>query len=234
MKIRIPALLWPDTCPFCGKVYSGGVCPLCAGKVKRLEVREPKCMQCGKPVRRPEEEYCHDCAHTHHQYDRGRSIWLHRPPVSTSIYRFKYQNQRSYGSYYAKKLKEHCGRYIKAWNPEIIIPIPLHPKRRRRRGYNQAEILAGELSKLTGIPADFSTLVRIRNSVPLKQLAGRERRRNMKGVFAVSRNFVPGASVLLVDDIYTTGSTMDAAAEILKKSGVGKVYFLTISIGQGY
>lgn len=227
-------LLWPETCPFCGKVWREGVCPACAAAIKRLELKEPRCMQCGKPVRKTEEEYCRDCVHTYHHYDRGSSIWLHKPPVSTSIYRFKYQNQRSYGEYYAKKLAEHCGRFIRAWNPDLIIPIPLHAVRRRKRGYNQAEILAVQLGKLTGIPADTEGLVRIRSSSPQKQLGSWERRQNMNNVFEISRNFTPDTSILLIDDIYTTGNTIDAAAQRLKKSGVENVFFLTISIGQGY
>ncbi|BDF38691.1 amidophosphoribosyltransferase [Lachnospiraceae bacterium] len=232
--VKVLSLFWPDTCPFCGKVWRGGACPACLAAVKRLEVKEPRCMQCGKPVRRAEEEYCRDCSHTYHHYDRGRSIWLHKSPVSNSIYRFKYQNQRNYGSYYANKMTECCNTFIRACNPYLIVPIPLHPARRRKRGYNQAEVLADCLGKLTDIRVDSKGLARIRSSSPQKLLGSRERKRNMQGAFAVTERFVPVPSILLVDDIYTTGNTIDAAAEILKKSGVQNVYFLTISIGQGY
>lgn len=227
-------LFWPETCPFCGKVHSESACLACLPAVKRLELKGPRCMQCGKPVRRTEDEYCRDCAHTYHHYDRGSSIWLHKPPVSTSIYRFKYQNQRNYGSYYAEKMTEKCGAFIRACDPYLIVPIPLHPRKRRSRGYNQAEILAACLGKLTDIRVDSRGLARIRSSSPQKLLGSSERRRNVRGAFAVTEHFRPVPSVLLIDDIYTTGNTVDAAAEILKKAGVENVCFLTISIGQGY
>lgn len=227
-------LLWPETCSFCGRVHKGGACPACARAVKQLEIKEPRCMQCGKPVSRIEEEYCYDCAHTYHHYDRGSSIWLHKPPVSTSIYRFKYQNQRNYGNYYAGKFIESCSTYIKAWNPDLIIPIPLHPRKRRERGYNQAEILAKHLAALTGISMDSKGLIRKKYTNPQKTLGSSERKKNMEGVFALSKGFVPGASILLVDDIYTTGNTIDAASARLRQAGAENVYFLTISIGQGY
>lgn len=131
-------------------------------------------------------------------------------------------------------MTEHCGTFIRACNPYLIVPIPLHPGRRRKRGYNQAEVLADCLGKLTDIRVDGKGLARIRSSSPQKLLGSRERKQNMQGAFAVTGRFVPVPSVLLVDDIYTTGNTIDAAAEILKKSGVQNVYFLTISIGQGY
>lgn len=230
----IQRLLWPQTCPFCGRVHKEGTCPECEKAVKKLEIKEPRCMQCGKPVSNTEEEYCYDCAHTYHHYDRGCSIWLHKPPVSTSIYRFKYQNQRNYGTYYAVKLAQCCRTSIKAWNPDLIIPIPLHSRKRRQRGYNQAELLAKELAVLTGIKMDSRGLIRKRYTNPQKLLKSSERKENMKEVFETGKDFKPVGSVILVDDIYTTGSTIDAAAVALRRAGVENVCFLTISIGQGY
>lgn len=64
-------LLWPEVCPFCGNVHRGGACPACQNKLEELFIREPRCMQCGKPVRNMEQEYCYDCAHTRHYYDQG-------------------------------------------------------------------------------------------------------------------------------------------------------------------
>ena len=122
---------------------------------------------------------------------------------------------------------------IGRWGIEEIIPIPLHISRRRSRGFNQAEILARELSDATGIPMRKDVLFRVKKTSPQKALGKRERRGNLKGAFAVSRTWKARKNVLLIDDIYTTGSTIEKAAEMLKKAGVQNVYFLTISIGQG-
>ena len=111
--------------------------------------------------------------------------------------------------------------------------MPLHPSRRRRRGFNQAEILARELGGLCGLPVRTDVLYRIRKTSPQKLLGRAERLRNLHGAFGVSADWKPCGNVLLIDDIYTTGATLERAAGILKKAGAQKVFFLTISIGQG-
>lgn len=118
----------------------------------------------------------------------------------------------------------------------MIIPIPLHPARYRNRGYNQAEVLAKELGKVLGILTEESILIRTQKTDPQKKLAPGKRRRNLSGAFSVMekrKNLLEGRKILLVDDIYTTGSTIDEAARVLKKAGAEKVFYLTISIGQG-
>ncbi len=123
---------------------------------------------------------------------------------------------------------------IRRWNPDVIIPVPLHRARRRKRGYNQAQILAENLGKMLCIPVDSKSLARRKKTSPQKKLGHNERKKNLKNAFAVTSAFRPVRKVLLADDIYTTGNTLDAAAKALKEKGVEKVYFLTISIGQGY
>ena len=103
----------------------------------------------------------------------------------------------------------------------------------RIRGYNQAALLAEVLGEITGISVDEDILVRVKNTKPLKQLNDKERRRSIRGAFSV-RKSVWAKTIVLIDDIYTTGSTLDEAARVLLKAGAEKVYFLTISIGQGY
>lgn len=227
-------ILWPEVCPFCGRSSKEGICPACREILVKLEMKEPRCMRCGKPILREEEEYCYDCAHTHHFYDRGVSVWLHKKPVSTSIYQFKYHNQRSFGHCYIKEAVRKYESLIREWNPEVIIPVPLHTKRRRKRGYNQAEILAEELGKQLKIPVAEELVVRRKNTTPQKQKNKKERRQSLSGTFAQRYRIGKIRSVLIIDDIYTTGSTVDEVSRILKRAGAEKVYYLTISIGQGY
>lgn len=231
---KIITLLWPEVCPFCGRASRRGICDACREELEHLRIREPRCMRCGKPIRLLEQEYCYDCMHTKHFYDSGLSLWVHRKPVSTSIYQFKYHNQRRYGTLYAEELLRCYRHIIKQWSPDLIIPIPIHRKRRRARGYNQAEEIARELSIRLQIPMDAESMVRRLNTRAQKTLGHTDRRRNLKYAFALRRGFCPVRTVLLIDDIYTTGSTIDAAAGLLKRNGVEKVHFLTISIGQGY
>ena len=227
-------LLWPEICPFCGKVNRKGICPVCKKRVKKLIVGQPVCMKCGKPVRKTEQEYCLDCMNTEHYFNRGRALWLHRPPVNHSIYQFKYHNQRAFGKYYAEEMMRQFSSVICEWNPDLIIPIPLHYKRRRKRGYNQAYILAKELGKLSGVPVEEKILQRIKYTNPQKKLDHKTRKSNLHNAFRVIKDIRGVRNVVIVDDIYTTGNTIDEAAKKLKEAGVENVYFLTVSIGQGY
>lgn len=230
----IKKLLWPEICPFCGKVSAKGICPACLEKINTLLIVQPVCMKCGKPVRKEEQEFCRDCTSVYHYFTRGRAVWLHKPPVSHSVYRFKYHNQREFAKYYALEMFGRYHSIIHTWKPECIIPIPLHRKRKRKRGYNQSMLIAKELSKLTKIPVFEAGLRRKRYTVPQKTLDYKTRRKNLEGAFSVDNRIKGIHNVLLIDDIYTTGNTIDEAARKLKEAGVENVYFLTVSIGQGY
>lgn len=109
-----------------------------------------------------------------------------------------------------------------------IIPVPLHPKRLSMRGFNQSELLAEALSGRTGVPVQKDLLVRTIHTDPQAGLSGKERRNNLKGAFSC-RKALTGETVLLVDDVITTGSTLSACAEALKKSGIRKVFACTVA-----
>ena len=174
-------------------------------------------MHCGKPIRSEVEEYCVDCRKNPTNITQGRSLWLHRDPVASAVYGFKYRNKRSWGKLFAREMVREYGAQIGRWEIDEIIPVPLHASRRRKRGYNQAEIIAEEIAGMTGIPVRSDVLFRIRKTVAQKRLG----------------RWKTGGNVLLIDDIYTTGATVERAAAVLKKAGAQNVYFLTISIGQG-
>jgi len=190
-------------------------------------------MKCGKPIRRIEKEYCTDCAAIRHEFEEGRSLWVHKEIVCDAIYALKYKNLRINGDIFGKELACYYGSYLKKHRIELLVPVPLHWKRRLKRGYNQAGIVAEALSEWSGIPADCSILKRVKCTEAQKNLDHRRRRRNVQGAFQ-AKKWVTVKNVALIDDIYTTGSTLDEAARILKLAGAEKVYFLTISIGQGF
>ena len=228
---RLLDFLYPPVCPFCGKISREGICAGCRKKI--VYVTEPRCMRCGKPLRDETLEYCRDCASHSSFITRGYGLWLHREPVSGAVYRFKYRNKRNYGRIFASELAEHYAGQIRAWEIEEIVPIPLHLSRKRKRGFNQSEVVAKELSVLLGIPCRTDILFRIRKTLPQKHLDRSGRAGNLCGAFGVSRRWQACENVLLIDDIYTTGATVGRAAKMLKKAGAQNVYFLTISIGQG-
>ena len=225
-------LLYPKTCCFCGKISVQEICDSCKEKVSYI--KEPRCKKCGKPIRYEEQEYCHDCQKQSFQYLQGRSLWIHKGAVPWSIYQFKYHNRRIYGKFYAKELYRVYGESIEEWGIDLIVPVPLHWRRRRKRGYNQAEIVARYLGELTGIPVDKHLVIRKKYTEPQKTLNNKERVKNLKHVFDVRKMTVRAKNILLIDDIYTTGSTIDAISKVLLEKGHNKVWFLTISIGQDF
>lgn len=227
-------LLYPPRCPFCDRIAGDAgetVCPLCRKIVS--EVREPVCKRCGKPLADERREFCFDCARKHHDFIEGKAMWVYEGRVRESLYRFKYQNKREYARTYAKEIARRYGAWMKRRKVQALIPVPLHRKRRRERGYNQAELLADELEGLTGIPARRELLVRVQDTRPQKQLGGTERKNNLKKAFKTTKSIVQLRCVLIIDDIYTTGSTADAAASALKEAGVPEIYVCCVSIGRG-
>ena len=188
-------------------------------------------MKCGKPLTDGRQEYCPDCRRKKHSFDAGRSLFSYQGGIRRSLYRLKYSNKREYADVYGKEMADRLGRWIRQMKITLIVPVPLHRSRERERGYNQAALLARELGQCTGIPVEENLLIRTRKTEPLKLMTGQERRKNLRGAFQVRKKISPGAHILLVDDIYTTGSTVDAAAACLKNAGGCRVFVATVAIG---
>ena len=132
---------------------------------------------------------------------------------------------------FMQKFLEKFKRKPLRWKPDLVVPVPLHPRKKRMRGFNQAAYLAERLSVLTGIPWNEHLVKKIRSTRSQKKLNAIQRRQNLKNAYQVTEK-IPGFSVLVVDDVYTTGSTADAMAMCLLEAGAEKVYFLTICAGR--
>lgn len=225
-------ILYPARCPICDKVGSNSVCGRCIGKIEY--VKEPVCKKCGKPISDEREELCNDCKYHSHNYMQGKALWVYKGPVKKSIHRLKYQNRREYAAVYAKELVNQYGDWIRRNKVQAIVPIPLHKKRRKERGYNQAELIAREIGQEMNLPVYHKMLIRCVNTRAQKELNDKERKNNLKKAFKIGKNDVQLRKILLVDDIYTTGSTIDAAAQTLQEAGISDVYFVSVSIGRGF
>lgn len=235
--------VFPPACPVCGQVlsFSGGVredvCRNCRGKL--VYIKEPRCLKCGKEISQQEAEYCYDCekkmkgSHPH-LYKQGVAVYAYTDAIQHSIYRFKYQNRREYAAFYAKEIKSICGAQIRQWNPDVIVPVPLHGSKYRKRGYNQAELIAEKLVSLLNIPMDDKLLVRSKKTIPMKELNNQERVKNLENSFICTRNSVEYKKVILADDIYTTGATINACARVLMDAGVQDIYYVCLCIGKGF
>lgn len=227
--------IYPRCCPLCHKIVvprGALVCPACVEKLKPLE--GPRCLKCGKGLENSETEYCGDCREGNHFFDQGLGILPYDDKMKASIMQYKYHGRREYSDFYAAALVYWGSKSISRWRPQAIIPVPLHPKKKRMRGFNQAALLAKPLGEHFGIPVYENWVFRVRKTIPQKELSARERRKNMESAFGAEPAPQGIRRVLLVDDIYTTGSTVDAISRILKEQGIEKVYFLTVCIGKGY
>lgn len=230
----IMALLYPPRCPLCDEVAAEGF-PICPGCRKNIRVvREPVCKKCGKPLSHSRKEFCLDCMDGKHSFTQGKALWVYEEHVKESVYRFKYQGRRDYGKVYAQEMAETYGAWIRARHIQVIAPIPLYPGKKKRRGFNQAEEVARELGRILDIPVRKNLLVRIRDTRPQKELNLAERKNNLKKSFKTTENVVQLEYILIIDDIFTTGSTMDAASLVLKGAGAGKIYFCCIGIGTDF
>ena len=189
-------------------------------------------MKCGKELENEETEYCADCMRHRHLFDRGRAVFAYKS-VSDSVYRFKYQGRREYAAYYAECMAGRLGQWIIQCRPDALIPVPIHASKRHVRGYNQAEVLAKELGSILHTPVVTDYIKRVRKTSPMKDLSVSERQNNLKRAFKICRNDVKLSTIIIIDDIYTTGSTVDAMSYELRRAGVKYIYFAALAIGRG-
>lgn len=227
------SLLYPPRCPICDQLLGAGttrMCPACARKVQYLS--GPLCCQCGKKLEDPEAEYCGDCRRGQHLFTAGRALYEYGD-IAPALYRFKYGGCREYAGFFGRELAAQLGSYIRSLAPDGLVPVPMYPAKKRRRGYNQAELLARSLGQEMELPVYAGLVTRNRNTRPLKELNYEERVNNLKKAFNLSQNGVKLKTIILVDDIYTTGTTMDQVSAALLDGGCKKVYFVTLAVGAG-
>lgn len=213
-------LLFPLQCLGCRR-GGGLLCPACIATLPRLTM--PYCPVCAQPGT---DKRCRGCVADPPKIDGLRAPFLMKGLIREAIHDFKYHGVRGaapeLGSLLAQYLDSH------SIPGEVLVPVPLHPRSLRRRGYNQSALLARELGKRTGLPVNEQLLIRIKNTPRQVDLPSRERRSNVVGSFTCSSD-AAGAAILLVDDVATTGSTMSACAAALKVAGAASVWGLVLA-----
>lgn len=229
---RLIDAVFPHRCPVCDSAMEPEeiLCPECAARIR--PITGDTCRKCGKVLSDTDRLYCYDCSRKIHFYDRGFAVFEYAD-IKQSLYRFKYSGRAEYAGFYAYAADRFIGKELKKLALDAIVPIPIHRLRYVKRGYNQAYELACELSRRMDVPVEAGLVKRRKNTVPLKKLSEEERKNNLKNAFIIVPNVVKLKRILLVDDIYTTGSTIDAVSLLLKDAGVREVYFLTVAVGAG-
>lgn len=222
-------------CVCCGSLIDEtrlyALCDSCVEKIHWNSGRT--CDKCGKAL--PDAyrgAYCYDCMEHPHCFRRGYSCMTYGLYERELILDYKYNGK----GYLGKKFGDILFDRIRWENPDIdvIIPVPIHKNRERKRGYNQTELMAARLASLWGKPLAAGSLQRVKETTLLRSLSPVERESALRGAFAVTKkgeSEIRGKAVLLVDDIYTTGATVEECSRVLLESGAAAVDFLTLASG---
>jgi len=235
---KLKKILWhvffPNTCYSCRRDLSPETTePLCTSCLKAIKDVGPLyCQRCGKPL--PDGgAHCYQCRGTKGKIFKCkiiRSSVVFGPQIRSLVHAFKYADQSYLANFLATLMARYWAIYPELAESQILVPVPLHRKKLRKRGYNQAELLAVALAEKRNLPVNTQLLRRVRNT-PSQTRFGREGRlKNMSGAFeCVLPKEVKGKIILLIDDVATTGATLEGCAEALKKAGAKKVMAYTLA-----
>jgi len=224
------AVVFPAACPACARPLAhptrGPLCDACWDALPRH--RGGLC-GCGLPL--PAAlVVCGRCRRGRQPFTSGLSLGPYEGPLRTVIHELKYRGKRRVAKRLAEALLAEPGTDALLGTSDLLVPVPLHPRRRRERGFNQAELLAEELGRRVGRPCAPAALVRRKDTAPQAGLSAAARRRNVAGAFAVrGQGQVAGRVIALVDDVLTTGATAQACARALLAAGAAEVRLLAVA-----
>ncbi|TCJ18170.1 ComF family protein [Parasulfuritortus cantonensis] len=199
-------------CLLCGaRSRAGLLCPACAADLPRLPAE--RCPVCAMPT--PGGAVCGACLKRAPAYDRTEAVFRYAFPADVLVQRLKYGGQTVLAGYLA-------GLMAPSARPDLIVAMPLHPHRLRERGYNQAALLAGHLARRLALPFAATACRRLRDTPPQVDLPVKARRRNLRGAFDCTMDLA-GRHVALVDDVMTSGASLDELARVVKRAGAAEV-----------
>ena len=222
------SLFFPWPCAVCGvlQAYAGVICEPCRERLPRIGNRY--CRICGSPL--PDQwrvRICPECKMSRPKLTRIRSVFLYEDPLIRMIREMKFSRRARHARYFSEELY----LFLLSRMPgsiEAIVPVPLHRAREWERTFDQAGLLAKHLQELSGLPVR-NVLIRRENTIPQTSLSGRARRMNLRDAFQVKKGVQLPSSIVLIDDVITTGATLEACAAPLRRAGARRVYGLTVA-----
>ena len=231
--MSIVDLLYPKHCPVCMDALPPGKTLICAPCRRKIAYTDgPVCYCCGRPLADETQEYCRNCAKSSPSFIRNFT-WAEYGSFYTRrmLSEVKYHGDRQLLDFPCQDFAEKIKKEVQHLGIEVLLPVPVYRKRLLLRGYNQAEEIANRLGKALSIPVDRAYLIRLSETKAQKMLGQEARALNLFRAFQVSGSPGKYRTVMLVDDIYTTGATLNACTAVLKRSGTEKIYTATLAIG---
>ena len=229
-------ILLPPRCIMCGKVLSekNGLCPDCFNSINFISA--PYCYKCGRPfvkesgLKFAAKQYCGECLKKKKfLFEMQRTSFVYDDNSKNLVLDLKFHDKTVAAETLANMLYA-AGKDIWENKPDLLIPVPIHYMRLIKRRFNQSALLVKFLSKKTKISADYSSLVRQENTIPQVQLSGFARRHNLRKAFKVKYpQNIKNKKVVLIDDVETTGSTLNECAKVLRKAGAKEIYSITLA-----
>lgn len=241
-KDKLLRIIYPELCPVCKEPLTEKnryeknpyICKTCYKKAGFID--GPRCLKCAKPIGDETKPFCRECEEKKRYFDKGFALLEHGQPAKNIIYGLKFRYELDNIRFPALEISLRYGKEISGLDLQAFIPVPLHRSRLKERGYNQAQLIAQEISRYMKLIygyapcCDSEYLLRKEKTEYQRELEHRKREENVKNAFCVDpASKISYKRVCLVDDIYTTGSTINSCAETLKRSGCEKVYFVALS-----
>ncbi len=223
--------LFPHGCIVCGRTTGSLVCGDCRATIHSIQ--EPFCTQCGKPFTSTAgvSHLCYDCIKGRNVFARSRTAFVYNGSIVTLIHRFKFGDQVNLAAFFSGELLRLCQAHFSDEDVGAIIPVPLSLRRLKHRSYNQSYLISERLSPALSVPVYTSVLKKIKETKPQSRLSAREREQNVKGAYRVmDHHLIRGKKVLLIDDVITTGATVNACSRALLRAGAQAVYVAAVAM----
>lgn len=233
-------IIYPPRCTICQEFLLkdtqreqdrlSSFCRACSADFRKIT--SPICTVCGTPFvsKVGGDHLCEDCVRKRPFYEATRAPYLYEGSLMTAIHQFKYGAKSFIADSLGPLLAQFAKTRFKESDNFLTIPVPLHPKRLQERGFNQSLLLARHVARQLHTELDYLSLRRVRDTVPQTGLGKEERRKNVRGAFHVKApDVVKEKVVLLVDDVSTTGNTLNECARVLRKSGCNRIFCLVLA-----
>ena len=226
MLNRIFNLIFPKTCLHCGNNLATNENLICENCVKKLVFRTGEfCPKCSSVLKSNKCEMCEEINYT---FDNAFSAFKYSKVVKSLVHSIKYKEYKKVGKFLAIYMTEYWKKYVKIDDVDYVIPVPLHKVKKRMRGYNQAKIIGENFAKLMNFKFDSSLIKRINFTKTQTKLTKLQREKNIKNAFEVSdAKKIQNKKFLIIDDVFTTGSTVNEISDILRNFKADKIYVLT-------